>query len=375
MLRTSLTSLWFHRRRFVATGLAVVLGVGFLVGTSILTDAIDSVSGRWRESSAETDVVIRGPALYTTNQGRVQYDSVPEEVAERVAAMAGVAAVNPRNFTNQVVLLDRTGRQVSGWQGRFVRSWPASERFALNELEAGRPPLGLGELSMDEKMAADLGFQVGDELTVLTHDGRRTMRLVGITGQDVVDFGDGRPGAMAVSLAQAQALAGEEGRLDGIDVIAEPGVSVGSLAERIEAATKGDRVRAMTMAEVEEERAAEFRQRTRFFTALLLLFSAIALFVSAFIITNTFGILVSQRTREHALLRAIGASRAQLAGSVLIEAAIVGVLAGALGVAAGFGLAWAALNGLGSLGLPLPDDLPLRAEPIRRHRRSQPAWR
>ena len=87
MLRVSLASLWFHRRRFLATGLAVILGVGFLVATSTISDAIESASGRWRDSSAETDVVIRGPALYTTNQGRTQYDSVPESIAAQVAAI------------------------------------------------------------------------------------------------------------------------------------------------------------------------------------------------------------------------------------------------------------------------------------------------
>ncbi|MCB0978448.1 MAG: ABC transporter permease, partial [Acidimicrobiales bacterium] len=363
MLRVSLASLWFHRRRFLATGLAVILGVGFLVATSTISDAIESASGRWRDSSAETDVVIRGPALYTTNQGRTQYDSVPESIAAQVAAMSGVEAVNARNFTNQVVLLDRRGGQVTGWQGRFVRSWPSAPRFALNEIEEGRPPRALGELTMDASMASDLGFGVGDEVTVLTHDGRRTMRIVGTTGHDVVDFGDGRPGAMSVSLEQAQVLAGERGRLDGLDVIAAPGVSASELADRIETEASSKHVRAMTMAEVEEEQAAEFHQRTRFFTALLLLFSAIALFVSAFIIANTFGILVSQRTREHALLRAVGASRAQLALSVLAEAAVVGVVAGGLGVAAGVGLAWGALNGLGGLGLPLPGKLPLRVGP------------
>lgn len=361
MLRTSLASLWFHRRRFVATGVAVVLAVGFLVGTRILTDAIESATGRWRESSEATDIVIRGAALYTTNQGRVQYDLVADEIADRVAAVDGVAGVNPRNFTNQIVLLDRQGQQVRGWQGRFVRSWPSGPEFGLNVVAEGRGPTALGEITMDRSMAEEQGFAVGDELAVLTSSGRASMTLVGITDRDAVDFGDGRPGAMAVTVEQAQQLGGEEGRLDGIDVIADDGVSPDELADRIEAEVgSGDtKLSVMTKAEVEAEEAREFRQRIRFFTALLLLFSAIALFVSAFIITNTFGILVSQRMREHALLRAIGASRAQLALSVLAEAALVGVVAGVLGVGAGFLLAWGALNGLDGVGFPLPSNLPI----------------
>lgn len=361
MLRTSLASLWFHRRRFVATGVAVVLAVGFLVGTRILTDAIESATGRWRESSESTDIVVRGAALYTTNQGRVQYDLVADEITDRIAAVEGVAAVNPRNFTNQIVLLDREGQQVRGWQGRFVRSWPSGPEFGLNVVAEGRAPTAAGELTMDVSMATEQGFAVGDELQVLTLRGRTTMTLVGITDRDAVDFGDGRPGAMAVTVEQAQVLGGEEGRLDGIDVIADDGVSPDEVAARIDAevATGDTKLSVMTKAEVEAEEAREFRQRIRFFTALLLLFSAVALFVSAFIITNTFGILVSQRMREHALLRAIGASRAQLAASVLAEAALVGVIAGAIGVGAGLLLAWGALNGLDGMGFPLPRNLPI----------------
>ncbi|MBX3313899.1 MAG: ABC transporter permease [Actinobacteria bacterium] len=364
MLRTSLVSLWFHRRRFVATGLAVVLGVGFLVGTRILTDAIESATGRWRESSEETDVVIRGAPLYTTNQGRVQYDLVADEVVAEVAAVDGVEAAGGRNFTNQIVLLDHDGEQVRGWQGRFVRSWPTDPRFGLAEVAEGRGPTALGELTMDAQQAEENGFELGDEVRVLTPTGQRTMHLVGITDDDDVDFGDGRPGAMAVSLEQAQALAGEEGRLDGIDVIAADGVSADDLADRIEAEGFAADLTVMTRAEVQEENAAEFRERIRFFTALLLLFSAIALFVSAFIITNTFGILVSQRMREHALLRAIGASRAQLAASVLVEAAVVGVVAGALGIGVGWFLGWGALHGLQGLGLRLPGNLPIRLDAV-----------
>lgn len=364
MLRTSLISLWFHRRRFVATGLAVVLGVGFLVGTRILTDAIESATGRWRESSEDTDVVIRGGELYVTNQGRVQYDLVPDEVVDQVAAVDGVAEVGGRNFTNQIVLLDPDGEQVRGWQGRFVRSWPASPSFGLAEVAEGEGPDALGELVMDVQQAEENGFAVGDDVQVLTPTGEQRMRLVGLTDEDAVDFGDGRPGAMAVSLEQAQILGGEVGRLDGIDVIAAEGVSADELADRIDAAGIDGDLTVMTRAEVEAEEAAEFRERIRFFTALLLLFSAIALFVSAFIITNTFGILVSQRMREHALLRAVGASRTQLAGSVLVEAAVVGIIAGTLGIGAGWLLGWGALHGLQALGLRLPGNLPVDLDAI-----------
>ena len=52
----------------------------------------------------------------------------------------------------------------------------------------------------------------------------------------------------------------------------------------------------------------------------LLVFAGIALFVGIFLIANTFTMLVAQRTKELALLRAVGASRRQVTRSVLVEA-------------------------------------------------------
>src|SRR6185437_11963850 len=67
-----------------------------------------------------------------------------------------------------------------------------------------------------------------------------------------------------------------------------------------------------------------------FISTALLIFAAIALFVGAFTIFNTLSITVGQRTRELALLRLVGAGRRQVFGSVLGEAAVVGLAASAL---------------------------------------------
>ena len=71
----------------------------------------------------------------------------------------------------------------------------------------------------------------------------------------------------------------------------------------------------------------------------LLVFAGIALFVGIFIIANTFTMLVAQRTRELALMRAVGATRRQVTRSVLIEAFVVGAVAAVAGLAAGIGIA------------------------------------
>jgi putative ABC transport system permease protein len=103
----------------------------------------------------------------------------------------------------------------------------------------------------------------------------------------------------------------------------------------------------------------------RFFQALLEVFGVVALLVGAFVIANTFSILVAQRTRELGLLRLLGASRAQVFGSVLGEAAIVGSLASVGGLFLGRWLASLLRSTMNGLGLGLPrNDLVVRADTL-----------
>jgi ABC-type antimicrobial peptide transport system permease subunit len=96
----------------------------------------------------------------------------------------------------------------------------------------------------------------------------------------------------------------------------------------------------LDQAEVIEEQTAAFEQVISIFRTLLLVFAGIALFVSLFIIYNTFAILVTQRLQQIGMLRAIGATRGQVRGWVLIEAIVVGIVGSLLGLVAGFGVAF-----------------------------------
>ncbi len=111
---------------------------------------------------------------------------------------------------------------------------------------------------------------------------------------------------------------------------------------------------ALTGAELTAENRADVAERLQFFTASLLLFAGVSLFVATFIIYNTFSVVVAQRTRELGLLRAVGASRRQVVGSVLLEAGIIGVVASAVGVFAGLGVAQTLKSLLAGLGFRLP---------------------
>lgn len=98
----------------------------------------------------------------------------------------------------------------------------------------------------------------------------------------------------------------------------------------------------------------EVSNALNFINYFLLAFGAIALIVGTFIIYNTFSMIVAQRLRELALLRAVGASRQQVGRSVVAEAFVIGLIGSAIGLAGGVGLAFglsAVLNAF-DLGLP-----------------------
>ena len=102
------------------------------------------------------------------------------------------------------------------------------------------------------------------------------------------------------------------------------------------------------------ETQAEIKSEMGFLTTFLLSFAVIALFVGSFIIYNSFSILVAQRTREMALMRAIGASRRQVMGSVLLEAVAVGLVASVAGIVAGIGIAMGLKALLSGMGIDFP---------------------
>ena len=119
---------------------------------------------------------------------------------------------------------------------------------------------------------------------------------------------------------------------------AADGVSPDDLATRVNAAVGTD-AKVQTGQEVADEQASDIQSALSFINIFLLVFAGIALFVSTFIIFITFSMLVAQRSRELALLRAMGAKRSQVVASVAVEAFVLGVVASALGLFAGIGLA------------------------------------
>ena len=355
MIRTTLNSLWSHKRRLISTCLAVILGVAFMAGTLVLTSTINSVfDDLFANVNDGTDAIVRGPELFKSEQGGIQRDAISEDSLQKVEAVAGVAAASPFIATEELTLLDKRGDPMGG-QGppTIVGSWGTVKQLNPYTVVSGRAPEADGEAVIDRAVANDGPFKVGDQIVLVTADGQEKLKVVGITR-----FGDADSAAgsiyVGITFKQVQAFAGEVGKLDEVDIQAKAGVTPEQLVKNLQAADIAPKAVVVTGAEAAKEQATVLKDLFGFFSKILLVFAFIALFVGIFIISNTFGILVAQRTKELALLRAIGASRSQVLGSVLLEAALIGLVSAVLGFLSGVGLAATALAGLRRVGLDLP---------------------
>jgi putative ABC transport system permease protein len=206
---------------------------------------------------------------------------------------------------------------------------------------------------VDKKSADDGGFEVGDTVTVLTQTGRHDLLLVGTARFGSADS----PGGASVSnfdLATAQeVLLGGVGMVDAVMVDAAAGVSEDVLAARIADVLPAG-VEVLTGTAITEEAQNDIEEGMSFFNTFLLVFAVIGLVVACFTIYNTFQIIVTQRSREMALLRAVGASSRQVMGTQLLEAVLVGLVASVVGLAAGVLVAGGLKGMMAGFGIDIP---------------------
>ena len=161
----------------------------------------------------------------------------------------------------------------------------------------------------------------------------------------------------ASTSSSAQKLLGLGGRYSEIAVAATAGTSSTLLASRISGAV-GPGYQVLTADQLENLAVSADFKAFSLLSSVLVVLGAIVLFVAAFLVVNTFSIVVAQRTRELGLLRCLGASRAQLMGSVLAEALVVGLIAAVAGVVLGIVGAVVLLAALPGAGLDLPSVSP-----------------
>ncbi|MEU6670935.1 FtsX-like permease family protein [Streptomyces sp. NPDC046727] len=355
-LRISLTSLRTHRRRFAGTFAAVFLGVAFLAGTLVMGDTLRASFGSmFGEATSGTDAVVRGAdAITAPGEAQGVRRPVDTSLVRTVERVPGVAAAAP-DIQGAGQLVGADGEPVGG-QGppTLAGNWITDARLNPYRIAEGRAPARPGEVVVNRGAAKQGGLKIGDTTTLRTPDPVR------VTVVGLATFGgqDGMAQVTFTGMTQADAekyLTARPGQAAGIQVRAAPGVSRRELVRRLTPVLpKG--VEVITGQQSTRENTDMISsQFLTVFTTFLLVFSGVALLVAAFSIHNTFAIVVAQRTRENALLRALGAARGQVTAAALAEAGVVALTASLAGLAGGIGVA-AGLRALfPAIGFPFPD--------------------
>ncbi|MFI1071330.1 ABC transporter permease [Streptomyces puniciscabiei] len=355
-LRLGLTSLRAHRRRFAGTFLAVFLGVAFLTGTLVMGDTLRASFGSmFGEATSGTDAVVRGAdAITTPGEAQGVRRPVDTSLVKTVERVPGVAAAVP-DIQGAGQLVGSDGKPVGG-QGppTIAGNWITDPRLNPYRLAAGRAPARPGEVVVNRGAAEKGGLKIGDTPTLRTPD------PVKVTIVGLATFGgqDGMAQVTFTGMTRADAekyLTARPGQAASIAVRAETGVGQRELVRRLTPVLP-EGVEAITGQQAAQENTDMISsQFLTVFTTFLLVFSGVALLVATFSIHNTFAIVVAQRTRENALLRALGAARRQVTAAALAEACLVAVTASLAGLAGGIGIA-AGLQALfPAIGFPFPD--------------------
>ncbi|MEU3279659.1 ABC transporter permease [Streptomyces antibioticus] len=353
MFRTALRNVTAHKARLLMTVLAVMLGVAFVSGTLVFTNTL---SNALQNSSAkgfgQVDVAVTAKPQEDVGDRIVKTPELTEALRERSAEVPGAASA-VGVVTGFTAIADQDGKLVGGgFQSQGGNYWGTDDpRYPM---EKGAAPHGADEVAIDTETARRAGYEVGDTVRISVDGPVLTPRITGVFRTDDGNVAAG--GSLALfDTPTSQKLFGKTGTYDEIDVKAAAGTSQAALKSALDAALPKGEVETTTAQRLADDQAEMISASMSGLKQGLLVFAGIALFVGTFIIANTFTMLVAQRTRELALLRAVGASRRQVTRSVLIEALVVGAVAGGTGLVAGIGIGAGLRSLMNTLGATVPD--------------------
>ncbi|HEX6919005.1 MAG TPA: FtsX-like permease family protein [Actinomycetes bacterium] len=340
MLHVTLKGLLAHKLRLLLTALAVVLGVSFVSGTLVLGDTLNSTFDKlFATAYSGTDVGVRGKSAFKVNvtEGGDPAQSRPPVPVALLDAVRGVDGIREAEGDSSgfAQIVTPEGKVVeTGGAPTMGSAWLGDTPLNPYKLQEGEAPTTAGQVAIDQTTADKNGIAVGDRIQVLTQSGSRAATVTGI-----VSFG--QPGgslagatATLFDPATAQQLLGAPGTFYEILAVGDGTVSDDELRDRV-AKVLPSSYEALTGDQLAAADSGSIKDALSFFSVFLLVFAVISIFVGSFIIFNTFSMLVAQRSRELALLRALGASRRQVNRAVVIEAFVVGLIGSTIGLGLG----------------------------------------
>ncbi|MFJ2217561.1 ABC transporter permease [Streptomyces sp. NPDC101062] len=365
MFRTALRTVLSHKARLLMTVLAVMLGVAFVSGTLVFTDTLGNA---FRNESAKNykDVAVSVTSYdfreSSDEEQRTSDPGLSEAAMDRIKALDGVATVTGR-VNGFAGVADPDGKLIGdGWSNTGSNFSPGENgKDSAYTFTDGSGPREAGQIALDTSTATKGEYKVGDSVRVATNGPVKEYTLSGVfTSKDGAVNAGGSLVLFETKVAQKLYL--EPGYYSDATVTAASGASDAALLTEVKKILPKN-AEAETGEALAEKQAKDIETGLEGINQMLLAFAAIALFVGIFLISNTFTMLVAQRTKELALLRAVGASRKQVKRSVLAEATIVGVIASVIGFALGLGLAIGLRGLMDSFGAKIPGG-PLVVSPV-----------
>lgn len=357
MFRVTWRNLVARKVRLALSAMAIVLGVAFVAGSFIFTDTLGGAfDGIIKGTTADVEILPAGAG--DINSFGVDDRTMPASLLDDLNALPEVAQATGTDQVQGVYVIGSDGKLVGG-------NGPPGLAFNYNEVTSitgeqilslvdGRLPSGTKEIALDVDTADKAGYAIGDTVTLVT-PGRPPTMTAELTG--LVKFGS-EGGLVGATLTIFDEQAIQELFFDGRDVFtnisltAADGVSQEELRDAAQAVLPPG-VTAKTGDDTAEEAQDQIGTILGFINTFLLVFAGVAMVVGTFLIINTFSILVAQRSRELALLRAMGASRRQINRAVLAEAFVVGLIGSTVGIGVGYLLAIGLKGLFGAIGLDL----------------------
>ncbi|MEU1289345.1 FtsX-like permease family protein [Kitasatospora sp. NPDC005856] len=361
MYRTALRNVLAHKGRLLMTALAVMLGTAFVAGTMVFSDTFgkamrDSNSKSYSDVSVQLVDRAAGSAASARQKSEGGSATLTDATVQQLAALPGTAGARGvvSGFTG---VADKKGNLIGQvWAAKGANFAPGQDgkdpRYPMVE---GQGPKTAKEVALDRRTADKGGYKVGDTVRVAANGPVVEAKLTGVftTDDPVVNTG----GSLTLfDKATAQQTLLEPGRYSSVVLTAKPGTSQDALLAQVQPTVpSGHQFDVETGAKLNADEQEMITKSTSSMRTMLLVFAFISLFVGIFIIANTFTMLVAQRTKELALLRAIGASRKQVTRSVLIEALLIGTVSAVAGLVAGIGIGAGMQSLIGSLNENMPN--------------------
>ena len=335
MRKITLRGLRAHPVRFIATMLAVIFGTAFLSGALVLRESVGTTFENNTTAALKgVDAAIE-PDLERAQRDFIANPTVDASLADTAREVPGVRAVAP-TLEGSLSILDASGKATKPRATGFLRI----DDDALNpyRLVSGRWPEAAGEVAVDSTTATENpATSVGNSIEVGTTTGRRRANVVGTVSYLTLGREGSGPNIVVHEGDAFTWLGAGEQQYQTILVAGDPGAA--NLVANLRAAV-GPTVSVKSGDTFREEAAGAAAGLANALGVGLAIFAYVALFICIFIVYNTFTTVVAQRTRELALLRALGASAKQVRRAVLLEALVVGVVASLSGLLAGILLAF-----------------------------------